>query len=269
MERRATLGGAGLVSGAVPGKVLRDAASTLQGVRQRPFAGAAAGAQEEPKEPALPDLLARARKVAHQQAAMLENELQRYADRLDVFRGHHATVEGPNAVHAWLLDNPFQGRTLTAGSIIVATGSRPRSLPDVAVDHQVVFDTDSIFSLDTQRDSLPRSLIVLGAERAGVEYASTFAALGCKVWLVHGDGEFLPFVDRQIVELLTQGLEASGVEFIRGVGHERAGPAEGTGKAQLVLADGRAVEAGRPGRCRRPRGRFPGSRPRGRGGGSG
>ena len=240
MERRETLGGTGLLSGAVPSKVLREAASTLQGARQRPFFGAAADGQ---KEPALPDLLAWVQKVAHQQTAILENQLQRYPDRLDVFRGHHATVEGPNAVHAWLLDNPFEGLTLTAGSIIVATGSRPRRLPDIAVDHQVVFDTDSVFSLDFQRDSLPRSLIVLGAESAAVEYASTFAILGCKVWLVHDEGEFLPFVDRQIVELLTQSLEASGVEFIRGVGHERAGRAQGTGKAQLVLTDGRVVEA--------------------------
>ena len=240
MERRETLGGAGLLSGAVPSKVLREAASTLQGARQRPFFGAAADGQ---KEPALPDLLAWVQKVAHQQTAILENQLQRYPDRLDVFRGHHATVEGPNAVHAWLLDNPFEGLTLTAGSIIVATGSRPRRLPDIAVDHQVVFDTDSVFSLDLRRDSLPRSLIVLGAESAAVEYASTFATLGCKVWLVHDEGEFLPFVDRQIVELLTQSLEASGVEFIRGVGHERAGRAQGTGKAQLVLTDGRVVEA--------------------------
>ena len=243
MERCETLGGVGLLSGAVPSKVLRDAASTLQGVRQRLFFGAAADGQDGQKEPALPDLLARVQKVAHQQTAILENQLQRYPDRLDVFRGHHATVEGPNAVHAWLLDNPFEGLTLTAGSIIVATGSRPRRLPDIAVDHQVVFDTDSVFSLDFQRDSLPRSLIVLGAEITGVEYASTFATLGCKVWLVHDEGEFLPFVDRQIVDLLTQSLEASGVEFIRGVGHERAGRAQGTGKAQLVLADGRVVEA--------------------------
>ena len=240
MERRETLGGSGPLSGAVPSKVLRDAASTLLGVRRRPFFGAAADGQ---KEPVLPDLLARVQKVAHQQTAILENQLQRYPDRLDVFRGHHATLEGPNAVHAWLLDNPFEGLTLTAGSIIVATGSRPRRLPNIAVDHEVVFDTDSLFSLDFQRDSLPRSLIVLGAESVGVEYASTFAALGCKVWLVHDEGEFLPFVDRQIAGLLTQSLEANGVEFIRGVGHERAGRARGTGKAQLVLTDGRVVEA--------------------------
>ena len=240
LERCETLGGIGLLSGAVPGKVLRGAASALQGVRRRSFFGVAADGQNEL---ALPDLLARVRKVAHQQTAKLEGQLQRYPDRLDVFCGHHATLEGPNAVHAWLLDNPFEGFTLTAGSIIVATGSRPRRLPDIAVDHEVVFDTDSVFSLDFQRASLPRSLIVLGAERAGVEYASTFATLGCKVWLVHDEREFLPFADRQIVELLTQSLEASGVEFIRGVGHERAGRAQGTGKAQLVLANGRVVEA--------------------------
>ena len=240
LERRETLGGIGLLSGAIPSKVLRDAASTVQAVRRRPFIGVAADGQ---KELALPELLGRVQKVAHQQTAMLENQLQRHPDRLDVFRGYHATVEGPNSVHAWLLNNPFEGLTLTAGSIIVATGSSPRRLPDVAVDHQVIFDTDSVFSLDFQRDSLPQSLIVVGAESAGVEYASTFATLGCKVWLVHDEGEFLPFVDRQILEMLMQCLEACGVEFIRGVGYERAGRAQGTGRAQLVLTDGRVVEA--------------------------
>ena len=240
LERRETLGGLGLLSGAIPSKVLRDAASCLQGARQRPFFGVTASGQ---KDIALPDLLARVQKVVHQQTALIENQLQGHSDRLDVFRGYHATVESPNAVHAWLLNNPFEGLTLTAGSIIVATGSIPRRLPDVSVDNQVIFDTDSAFNLEYQRDALPESLIVVGAESAGVEYASTFAALGCKVWMVHEEGEFLPFVDRQIVEVLTQRMEDCGVEFIRGVGYEGAARSQEAGKAQLVLADGRVLEA--------------------------
>ena len=240
LERRETLGGLGLLSSAIPSKVLRDAASCLQGARQRPFFNTTASGQ---KDIALPDLLARVQKVAHQQTAMLDNQLQRYPDRLDVFRGYHATVESPNSVHAWLLNNPFEGLTLTAGSIVVATGSSPRRLPDILIDNQVIFDTDSAFSLDFQRDSLPESFIVVGADSGGVEYASTFAALGCKVWLVHDEAELLPFADRQIVEVLTQRMESCGAEFIRGVGYERAGRVQGLDRAQLVLANGRILEA--------------------------
>ena len=239
LERREALGGIGLVSGAIPSQVLRDAACTLQGVRRRPFVGAASGGQ---RAIALPDLLARIQEIAYQQAALLESRLQGYSDRLDVFRGYHATLESPSSVHAWLLNNPFESLTLTAASTIIATGSVPRSQPDLAVDNQVIFDTDSLFSLDFQRDSLPRSLIVIGAESAGVEYASTFAALGCKVWLVVNEGEFLSFVDRQIVGELTRQMERCGVEFVGGA-YERIERTREPDKAQLVLADGRVLEA--------------------------
>ena len=240
LERRETLGGLGFLAGSIPGKVLRDAASCSQGARQRPFFGISDSGQ---KDIALPDLLARVQKVVHQQTAVVENQFQQYPDRLDIFRGYHATVESPNSVHAWLLNDPFESLTLTAGGIVVATGSRPRQLPDVPVDNQVIFDSDSAFGLDYQRDTLPQSVIVLGADSAGVEYASIFAALGCKVWLVHDEGEFLPFVDRQIIEVLTRRMEDCGAEFIRGVGYERAGRAQGTDKAQLALAEGRILEA--------------------------
>jgi NAD(P) transhydrogenase len=240
LERRETLGGLSLLSGAIPSKVLREAGLNVQGVRQRPFFGVMVN---EKKDAALPDLLARVQKIAHQQTAILEDRLQGYEDRLDIFRGYHATVESPNSVHAWLLNNPFEALTLTAEKIIVATGSRARRLPDISVDNQVIFDTDSAFTLELQRDTLPESLIVIGAESVGVEYASTFAVSGCKVWLVHDGGEFLPFVDRQIVDVLTQRMEDCGVEFIQGVAYERVNRTHEPDKAQLVLADGRVLEA--------------------------
>ena len=239
LERRETLGGAGLVSGAIPGNVLREAASTLQGVRRRPFFGAAPSGQEDV---ALPDLLARVQKIANQQSAMLDNQLQRYADRLDVLRGYHATLESPNSVHAWLLNNPFESLSLVAGKIIVATGSDPRPLPDLLIDHQVIFDTDSAFAQEHHRDSLPQSVIVVGAEKVGVEYASTFAALGAKVWVVHGEDEILPYLDRDIVSELTLQMEEYGVQFIGGP-YERAERAREPDRAQLVLGDGRVLEA--------------------------
>ena len=239
LERRETLGGAALPSGAIPGNVLREAASTLQGVGRHPFFGAAPGG---PKDISVPHLLARVQTVAHQQSAMLDSQLQRYADRLDVFRGYHATLESPKAVHAWLLSNPFEGLTLAAERIIVATGSSPRPLPDLPVDRQVVFDTDSAFHLDQQADRLPETVIVMGTERAGIEAASTFAALGAKVWMVVGEGKFLPHVGRQIVCELTARMEACGVEFIAGA-YERVERVREEDRAQLVMEDGRVFEA--------------------------
>ena len=61
--------------------------------------------------------------------------------------------------------------------------------------------------------------------------------------MVHDEGEFLPFLDRQIVDALTRRMEDCGVESIRGVGYERAGRVQGPDKAQLVLAEGRILEA--------------------------
>ena len=239
LERRDALGGAGLSSSAIPGEVLREAAAYLRGARQRRLFGDTAKGQDDI---ALPDLLARAQKVAHRQTALIERQLQRYPDRLDVFRGYHATVESPGSVHAWLLNNPFEGLTLGAGAIIVATGSTPRRLPDLPVDYRAVFDTDSAFGLDSQRLNLPESVVVVGSERAGVEHASTFAALGAKVWLVHEADAFLPFVDRQIAGELSRHLEACGAEFISEA-YERGGVDPETGRAYLMLAGGRRLEA--------------------------
>ena len=227
LERRETLGVHSFLSGAIPSKVLHDA------VRQG----------SDAKTTALPDLLARVQRVTHQQTAMFESKFQTYSERLDIFRGYHATLEGTHSVHAWLLNNPFEGLTLTAEKIIVATGSTPRFLQNVPVDNQVIFDTDSVFNRGLQQGALPESIIVVGAEPVGVEYASTFAALGCKVWLVPGEGEFLPFVDQEIAQALMQRMEECGVEFIQGVDYERAGRTHGPDKAQLILADGRVLEA--------------------------
>lgn len=240
MERRDTLGGLGLISGAIPSNVLRDAALTLRRARQRAFFGAAV---DGPKDVPLPDLFARVQSVLQQQAATVEEQLGRYPDRLDVFSGYHATVESPNSVHAWLLNNPFESLTLTAASIVVATGSRPRGMPEVPVDNQVIFDADSVFGLEFPRETLPESLIVLGTDSVGVEYASLFSVLGCKVWLVHDEREILPFLDRQIAETLVHRMEESGVEFVHGVAHERVGRTLEPDKAQLALADGRILEA--------------------------
>ena len=66
---------------------------------------------------------------------------------------------------------------VTGAVIVIATGSRPRTPPEVPVDHEHILDSDSMLSCV----SLPASLTVLGSGVIACEYASIFAALGVQV----------------------------------------------------------------------------------------
>lgn len=239
LERHETLGGVTLLSGTIPSKTLREAILYLRGVRQRPFYGMDF---TEKRDITVSDLFVRVRKVVDRQIATMEEQLKDYRDRIHVFRGYHATLESPNSVHAWLLKNPMESVTLRAEKILIATGSRPRRIPDIPIDNEVIFDSDSAFTLELQRETLPDSLIVVGAGVIGAEYGSAFAVLGCNVWLVQHDRDFLTFAERPLVDMLIRRMEDFGVEFVWDGVHEKI---ERTpeGRARVSLADGRVLEA--------------------------
>ncbi|MDE0354621.1 MAG: Si-specific NAD(P)(+) transhydrogenase [Deltaproteobacteria bacterium] len=243
VERQETLGGITLLSGTIPSKTLREAIIYLRGVRQRPFYGTDF---TEKKDITLSDLFIRVRKVVERRVATMEDQLQVYRDlnRIDVFRGYHATVDGPNSVHAWVLKNPMESINLKAEKIIIAAGSRPRFVPDIPIDNEVVFDSDSVFTLEFKRKNLPQSVIVVGAGVIGAEYGSAFAVLGCKVSLIQRDQTFLTFAERPIVDMLIRRMEDYGVEFVWGNWYDKIERvADSAERARVTLADGRVLEA--------------------------
>ncbi len=74
-------------------------------------------------------------------------------------------------------------QTYDAKNIIIATGSVPKSLPMVPVDHKRVLNSDSILELQ----KIPASLIVLGAGAVGCEFASIFNHVGSETTIVEED----------------------------------------------------------------------------------
>jgi NAD(P) transhydrogenase len=106
----------------------------------------------------------------------------------------------------------IDGSTLVvrAGVIIIATGSRPRTPPRLAVDHEHVLDSDSILSLAY----LPRSLLVLGGGVIASEYSATFAALGCKVTQADQWERPLGFLDPELTSFYLDELRRNGGEYI-------------------------------------------------------
>lgn len=95
-----------------------------------------------------------------------------------------------------------------AQAILVATGSVP-ALPPIpgARDNPRVLDSTGLLAIE----AVPRRLCVIGGGVIGVEFASLFATLGCKVTVVEMLDEIVPFMDREQAVLLRRALR--GVTF--------------------------------------------------------
>jgi dihydrolipoamide dehydrogenase len=78
--------------------------------------------------------------------------------------------------------------------VVLATGSRPKSLPGIAPDGKAIVTSDDILRLP----AIPRSLVVIGAGAVGIEFASMFARFGSTVTVIEMLPRILPLEDEEI-----------------------------------------------------------------------
>jgi dihydrolipoamide dehydrogenase len=93
--------------------------------------------------------------------------------------------------------------TLTFEHAIVATGSRPASIPGLSIDSSRVMDSTGALDLP----DVPKSLLVVGGGYIGLELGTVYAALGSKVTVVEMTGGLLPGADRDLVNVLAKRVE--------------------------------------------------------------
>ena len=92
--------------------------------------------------------------------------------------------------------------------IIVATGSRPRMVPDIICDHKTILTSDTIEHIE----DYPKSLVIVGAGVIGCEYATMFSNFGkTKVYIIDRQDRILPFEDEDVSNLVAENLEKKGV----------------------------------------------------------
>jgi dihydrolipoamide dehydrogenase len=118
--------------------------------------------------------------------------------------------------HTILVEDTETGehRRVGCDHFVVATGSRPRMLPNIVVDGEAILTSDHIESLS----EFPKSLVILGAGVVGCEYATIFANYGqTKVFLIDRAERILPFEDLDVARLCSNNLERKGVTI-----HHRA-----------------------------------------------
>ncbi|MGZ6076991.1 MAG: dihydrolipoyl dehydrogenase [Myxococcaceae bacterium] len=112
-------------------------------------------------------------------------------NKVQVLKGQGRIV-GKGKVEVTLTEGGAK-QTLETKNIVIATGSVPKSLPNVKVDHKAVYNSDSILEIA----EIPKSIIVLGAGAVGCEFASVFNHVGSETTLVEYFPHLLPIEDEE------------------------------------------------------------------------
>ena len=101
-------------------------------------------------------------------------------------------------------------RVLNANDVILATGSRVKSLPGIEPDGKRIVTSDDVLRMDT----LPASVIVIGAGAVGVEFASMYHDLGETVTLLEYLPAIVPLEDRDVSKELERSFSRRGIKVI-------------------------------------------------------
>lgn len=123
-----------------------------------------------------------------------------------------------------------------ADHIILATGSRPRYLPDLPIDEKIVMTSDGIENMD----DFPESMVIVGAGVIGCEFATIFSAFGkTKVNLIDKGDRILPFEDEDVVDVIERNMEKNGILIHRNSQLIRMEIRNGRVEYELEYTDGR------------------------------
>lgn len=236
IEQTGQLGGAGLNTGTVPSKTLRESALLLSGWRARKLLGISVARREEAS---LADFMRHEQHVSDTSRQQVEARCREGDVEVVTGQGY---FRDPHTIGVRRPDG--SELTLRGRVILLATGSSPVHPPEFSFAHPRVHDSNEILEIR----AMPRRLVVVGAGVIGAEYACTFAALGVEVHLVDGRDTLLSFLDQEISAAITGAMQANGVHFHWRERVVRCEPvpapgAPGDEELRLTLTSGREILA--------------------------
>ncbi len=202
-HRHKCIGGVCLHSGTIPSKTLREAILHLTGFRQRDVYSE----QFRSKRNITMDSLRRKlESVTQIELDVIQEQFDR--NGIEVFAGRARFVDP----HHIQIVHSHESTVIEADKVLVACGTRPARPDHIPFDGKTVFDSDEILQIET----IPRSMVVIGAGVIGIEYAIMFAILGVEVTVVDGRTSLLEFCDSEIVEYLLFNARMLNMRFCLG-----------------------------------------------------
>lgn len=200
VEKAKLVGGAGINTGTIPSKTLRETSLVLSGWRSRRLFGVDLSLR---REATVSDFMRHEKVVTATERERVESRLLQ--EGASKFHGTASFVDN----HTVRVASP-EGEVLLRGErILIATGSSPVRPPGFDFNDDRVHDSNEILELK----ALPKKLAVIGGGVIGSEYAGTFAALGAEVHLIDGREVLMPFLDPEISQALAAAMTANGIQF--------------------------------------------------------
>ncbi|MXZ96773.1 MAG: dihydrolipoyl dehydrogenase [Acidimicrobiaceae bacterium] len=236
---KSKVGGTCLHVGCIPAKELLEAASVYRTVARASEFGVGAG------DPSLDwtTVLDRKQQVIDKMMAGLSSVLKQR--KVTIYEGIGSL--GPSGtVLAAAADG--SERTLSGGSIILASGSTPRTIGGFDIDGELVVTSDELFSIGR----LPSSAAVIGGGAIGCEFASMMGDLGTEVTVLEALSDILTGCDVEVAKVVRRSFRKRGIEVHTGVtvhGHEprpdRSGTVVSFGEGKQVDVEMVVVAVGR------------------------
>jgi dihydrolipoamide dehydrogenase len=207
VEKQKTLGGTCLIWGCIPTKALLEHAHALKVAQAAKewgltgIDGAAVGID-------MPAVHARKDKMISGLTGGIEMLFKK--NKIEWIKGT-ARLTGGLGVEVTLADGGKQAVAATK-EIIVATGSTPRSVPGIEVDHKKIIFSDEAIHLP----AVPKSIAIMGSGAVGVEFASIFKSYGSEVTVIELLPRLVPGEDEAVSAELERSFKKRGIKVMTG-----------------------------------------------------
>ncbi|MFD0694925.1 dihydrolipoyl dehydrogenase [Paenibacillus sp. GCM10027628] len=207
---RDKLGGTCLHQGCIPSKALLRSAEVYATMKKSEEYGISAASVELHFE----NVLGRKQRIVDQLHQGLQFLMKK--NKITVHYGNGRVI-GPSifsprsgAVSVEKEDGDIE--TLLNSNLIIATGSRPRSLPGLDVDGQHILSSEDALRME----ELPKSIIIVGGGVIGVEWASMLNDFGVEVTIVELDKRLVSLEDADISKELERLFKKRGINLVTG-----------------------------------------------------
>lgn len=201
IEKYPTLGGTCLNVGCIPSKALLDSSEH--------YYNAAHSFQSHGIE--LKNLKVNLKQMINRKGEVVKQNVDGIAylmkkNKIDVHQGLGSFVDAKTVK---ITGEDGTSKEISGKHIIIATGSKPSSLPFIKLDKERVITSTEALNLT----EIPKHLIVIGGGVIGLELGSVYARIGAKVSVVEYMDSLIPTMDKTMGKELQKSMKKLGVDF--------------------------------------------------------
>lgn len=201
IEKYSTLGGTCLNVGCIPSKALLASSHHFQEIQH--FADHGIEVSGEVKVN-LEKMIARKQAVVDQTSGGVKFLMDK--NNITVFEGL-GSFESATTINVTKKDGSSE--TIEAKNTIIATGSKPSSLPFISIDKERIITSTEALKLK----EVPKHLIIIGGGVIGLELGQVYLRLGSQVSVVEFADRVLPTMDGAVSKEITKVLKKAGMKF--------------------------------------------------------